>query len=105
MRISALLILLSLTAASGFAAEPQPLPPSQSPNLTVLRDGSAVDSASLLRPDSADGSCFKLRTYVMKREGIGDSTRLAKYYTCQKASKYGVKRAVNGPASEDHAAK
>ncbi len=105
MRIWALLIMFSLIAASGFAEERQPQPPSQSSNLTSLRDGAAVDSASLLRPDSADGSCFKLRTYVMKREGIGDSTRLAKYYTCQKASKYGVKRAGSGPASGDHASK
>lgn len=105
MRISALLIIFILTAASGFAAEPQTVSPSQAPNPTVLRDGAAVDSASLLRPESPDGACFKLRTYVMKREGIGDSTRLVKYYTCQKASKYGVKRAVVGPAADEHSSK
>ena len=105
MRIGALLIFFTLTGVPGFAADPQTLSPSQSPHPTVLRDGAAVDSASLLRPESPDGACFKLRTYVMKRDGTGDSTRLVKYYTCQKASKYGVKRAVIGPAFDDHASR
>ena len=96
MRTPALPIVLFLASASAFADEPQMLPDSPSPNSTVLRHGAAIDSASLLRPespDSADSTCLFMRTYVMKREGTGDSTRMVKYYTCQKASKYGVKRA------------
>jgi hypothetical protein len=101
MRIPPLLIVLLIAVVPTFAAD-QPiaapvatLPAQRSQPTTVLMDGRAIDSASLLSPSTAegDGFCFKLRTYVMKREGIGDSTRLVKYYDCQKASKYGVKRA------------
>jgi hypothetical protein len=97
MHTAALLIVLFLASASAaFADQPQMLPDSQPSNSTVLRDGAAIDRASLLRPespDSADSTCLFMRTYVVKREGTGDSTRMVKYYTCQKASKYGVKRA------------
>ncbi|HZQ71171.1 MAG TPA: hypothetical protein VFA68_21780 [Terriglobales bacterium] len=99
MRTSAFLIIMA--ALPAFAADEAMTvaqstisPPSQS-QLALLRDGRSIDSASLLHPGSleGDGVCFKLRTYVMKREGVGDSTRLVKYYTCQRASKYGVKHA------------
>jgi hypothetical protein len=95
MRLPALLLTLLLTTT--VIAENAPvtagLPAPQTQTATVLYDGPTIDSASLIRPESPDGACLKMRTYVMKREGIGDSTRLVKYYTCQKASKFGVKRA------------
>jgi len=101
MRIPALLIVLLIAVVPTFAADrpiaapAKPLFTQQSQPASVLMDGRAIDGASLLSPSSAegDGACFKLRTYVVKREGIGDSTRMVKYYTCQKASKYGVKHA------------
>lgn len=96
MRVPALLAISLFVVPSFAADQPVSASPSAQPQsqLTTLREGAAIDNASLISPDSQDGACFKMRTYVVKREGIGDSTRLVKYYTCQRASKYGVKRAA-----------
>lgn len=104
MRTWALLVVGFITALSAVAADQPgaprtPVPP-QRPDLAVLSDGAAIDGASLIRPQTPDGACLKMRTYVMKREGIGDSTRLVRYYTCQNSSKYSVKKAEE-PA-QDH---
>ena len=100
MRTLALLMGLAIVAFPSFAADkPATLPapnPDQS-NFTLLRDRAAIDNAALIHPETPDGACFKMRTYVMEREGAGDATRLVKYYTCQKASKFGVKRAQEEP--------
>jgi len=97
MRTLALLIVIFVTAVSAVAADQtsaiRTLVPPQRPDLAVLSDGASIDAASFIRPETPDGACLKMRTYVMKREGIGDSTRLAKYYTCQSTSKYSVKKA------------
>ena len=104
MRTWALLIVVLFTAVSAVAADQSnairtPMPPER-PDLAVLSGGASIDGASLIRPATPDGACLKMRTYVMKREGIGDSTRLVKYYTCQNASKYTVKKAEQPSAKQ-----
>ncbi len=97
MRTWALLVVTFLSSVFAAAADQSPSPPAPAQtnhfSSATIQDGANIDGASLIRPESEDGACFKLRTYVVKREGIGDSTRMVKYYTCQRASKYGVKKA------------
>lgn len=120
MRTAGILLALvfALTTLSGLAddqarlaAPPQndarimavPSPPADSPDIIRAEpDRNALSSPAdayrryLSRDSQAETFCFKMRSYLMQREGRdSDSTRLVGYSTCHPASRVQLKTTVN----------
>jgi hypothetical protein len=113
MRVTSLLAVLACGTVSLITASAQTTKATSSKSdpieVGIIRPASVSDSADDLadlgrRFDSEqDKVCYMLRTYRMKRERPdSDATESAGSSTCQRASKFGVKKAEQPGKSSSH---
>ena len=106
-RLPLLLLLIALSAATAAAQSASDKSPDSSQRSAARENAPLISSnpdshtPPIFNLEQNEATCYTLRTYRVARESAdSDSTRPAGYSTCQRATRFQLRTAVDSPKPE-----